>query len=163
MKAHIVLGTQYGDEGKGRTVDYLCSTLKNPLVVRFCGGQQVGHTVIRNGIKHIHSNFGSGSLLDIPTYYSEFTTIYPLTIEREEKILKAKGLNPKIILHPLTMLTTPFDVHANRLDSIDLENGTCGLGIGKTMKRNESPFKLYAVDLLNVNKNSRIILQRYLF
>lgn len=150
MEAHIVLGTQYGDEGKGRTVDHLCSVLPDPIVVRFSGGQQVGHTVIRDGVKHIHSNFGSGTLQGVPTYYSEFTTIYPLTIKRELEVLNEKGITPKIILNPLTRITTPFDVYVNRMDSNDLNNGTCGLGVGKTMKRtDESPFKLYAVDLLN--------------
>lgn len=149
MKASIVLGLGYGDEGKGVTTDFLCSRLSNPIVVRFSGGQQVGHTVVHNGIKHIHSNFGSGSLRGVPTYYSEHTTFYPATIARELKILKEKGVNPNIIFHPLAKLTTPFDVFENRRDVNNLSHGTCGLGIGKTMKRNEGPFKLHAIDLLN--------------
>ena len=59
MKIDIVLGSQFGDEGKGRTVDYL-SSLYNPeetLVVRFSGGQNCGHTVIRNNKKHIQQEY----------------------------------------------------------------------------------------------------------
>ena len=90
MKSHIVMGLGYGDEGKGITTDYLASTLKNPIVVRYSGGQQAGHTVIVDGIKHIHSNFCSGSLRDVPSYFSEHTTFYPVTIARELAVLKPK-------------------------------------------------------------------------
>jgi adenylosuccinate synthase len=149
INAHIVIGLGYGDEGKGITTDYLCSRTKNPIVVRFSGGQQAGHTVMHNGLKHIHSNFGSGSLRDVPTYFSEHTVFYPVTIARELKVLKEKGLNPKLVFHPLAKMTIPFDVFENRFDNKNRADGTCGLGIGKTMRRNESPYKLYAIDLLN--------------
>jgi adenylosuccinate synthase len=151
IKAHICIGLGFGDEGKGITTDYLCSKSENQIVIRFSGGQQAGHTVIYNGVKHIHSNFGSGSLRNIPTYFSEHTVFYPVTIARELKVLRDKGINPKLTLHPLAKMTTPFDVFENRGDDENLANGTCGLGIGKTMKRNEWPFKLYAIDLLNKN------------
>lgn len=150
MNAHIVVGLGYGDEGKGITTDYLCSTLSHPIVIRYSGGQQAGHTVIKDGVKHIHSNFGAGTLRGVPTYFSEFTTFYPATILREKKRLAKKGVkNPLLILHPLAKMTTPFDVFANRECPNTKEHGTCGLGIGKTMKRHESPFHLYAIDLLN--------------
>jgi adenylosuccinate synthase len=149
IKADIVVGLGYGDEGKGITTDFLCSKSENPIVIRYSGGQQAGHTVMYNGVKHIHSNFGSGSLRGVPTYFSEHTTIYPVTIARELKVLKGKGIDPELTIHPLAMITTPYDVYANRVDVDNLSHGTCGLGVGKTMKRNEGPFKLYAIDLLD--------------
>lgn len=152
MESHIVLGSLYGDEGKGRTVDYLCSKSSNPIVVRFSGGQQAGHTVIRDGIKHIHSNFGAGTLQGVQTYFTEHTTFYPVTIMREHKKLIEKGIkNVKLIIHPLAKLTTPLDVFANRSCDSNLSHGTCGLGIGKTMKRNEGPVKIHAIDLSQTN------------
>lgn len=147
--ASIVLGLQYGDEGKGITTDYLSSKAENPIIVRFSGGQQVGHTVKLNGYTHIHSNFGSGTLRGIPTYYSEHTSVYPTTVKRERNVLIGQGIIPKIVLHPLTQITTPWDVIANRRDDENLKHGSCGLGIGKTQKRNETGFKLYAIDLLH--------------
>lgn len=149
MKAKIVLGLQYGDEGKGITTDFLVSKYENPIVIRFSGGQQVGHTVKVGDYTHVHSNFGSGTLRGIPTYYTEHTSVYPTTIGREFKVLKNNGFTPKIILNPLTMITTPWDVISNRRDEENLKHGSCGLGIGKTQKRNESGFKLYAIDLLD--------------
>ncbi len=150
MKAHIVIGMGYGDEGKGITTDYLASQYPDSVVIRHSGGQQAGHTVIKDDLKHIHSNFGSGSLRGIPTYFTEHTTVYPTTIYREWNKLLEKGLYPQLIIHPLASITTPFDVFANRQDTANLADGTCGLGIGKTMHRNHNtPYKLYAVDLLN--------------
>ena len=149
IKAKIVLGLQYGDEGKGITTDYLVSKSENPIVIRFSGGQQVGHTVKVGNYSHVHSNFGSGTLRGVQTYYSEHTSIYPTTIGRELKVLKKNGFEPKLVFHPLTMITTPWDVIANRRDNETLKHGSCGLGIGKTQKRNETGFKLYAIDLLD--------------
>ena len=74
MKNFVIIGLGFGDEGKGLITDYFCSKLKNPLVIRFSGGHQVGHTVIYNDIRHMFSNFGSGTLRNIPTYWSKFCT-----------------------------------------------------------------------------------------
>ena len=140
---NIVIGLGFGDEGKGLVVDNL-STDKS-LVVRFSGGQQCGHTVIRNGIKHVFSNFGSGTLQGCPTFFTEDTSIYLNTIFNEKAVLEKKGVSPVLYVHPHTKITTPYDVIANRANTT---NGSCGLGIGTTMMRhNSSPYKLYAVDL----------------
>ena len=149
ITAKIVVGLGYGDEGKGITTDYLCSKSDNPIVVRFSGGPQAAHTVMLDDKKHIFSNFGAGSLRGAPTYFGEHTCFYPATIMREMKKLKAIGIVPELYIHPLAKMITPFDVFANREDGQNMLNGSCGLGIGKTMERNEGPFKLHAVDLLD--------------
>ena len=148
--AKIVIGLGYGDEGKGITTDFL-SNKNNQIVVRFSGGQQAGHTVIKNNIKHIHSSFGSGTLNGIPSYFTEDCTFHPTYIINECKILNSNGIIPRLFIHPLAKMTTPFDVIANKTDNKNLSDGTCGMGVGKTMKRCiESPYKLYAIDLLHL-------------
>ncbi len=146
MYDSIVLGAGYGDEGKGLTTHNLCTP--DSLVVRFSGGQQAGHTVIHNGVKHVFSNFGSGTMKGCPTFFTEDTCIYPKTITREWQELVGKGLTPKLYVHPLAKVTTPYDVWSGRLKERKVRHGSCGLGIGATMKRNEEPVKLYAIDLL---------------
>lgn len=47
-KIDIVIGNFFGDEGKGKTVDWLCRQDKDAIVVRYCGGPQSGHRVINN-------------------------------------------------------------------------------------------------------------------
>lgn len=146
MSDSIVIGAGYGDEGKGLLVHNLCSP--DSLVVRFSGGQQAGHTVISNGVKHVFSSFGSGTMKGCPTFFTEDTCIYPKTISAEWQALVDKGLSPKLYVSPFAKVTTPYDVWAGRLKERGLRHGSCGLGIGATMKRNEGPVKLYAVDLL---------------
>jgi adenylosuccinate synthase len=153
MNAKIVIGSSFGDEGKGITTDYLCR--KNPfgtIVVRFSGGQQAGHNVKIGKISHIHSNFGSGALRGVPSYFSEHCTIYPVTMLRELHILSTKvGATPEVFYHPLAHLTTPADVAYNRWRERKLNHGSCGIGVGATMKRNiESPLKAYTIDLTNI-------------
>jgi len=153
MKAEIVIGNLFGDEGKGITVDHRC--IKNPwstIVVRFSGGQQAGHNVKIGKISHIHSNFGSGALRGVPSYFSEHCTIYPVTMSREASLLSTKIYElPEVFYHPLAHLTTPADVAYNRWREKKLNHGSCGIGVGATMKRNiETPYKVYAIDLTNI-------------
>jgi len=149
MKATIVIDLGYGDSGKGIATDYLCDQAKNPVVVRFSGGQQAGHTVVRNGKKHTFSNFGSGTFQDVPTYFTEHTTVYPSAIAREQDRLADLGVEPLLVIHPLARLTTPYDVMHNRTCTDNKAHGTCGMGVGKTHHRhNTSGYRLYAVDLL---------------
>jgi len=152
MNASIVVDLSFGDGGKGRTVDYLCkNSTKSKIVIRFSGGQQCGHHVMNEFGSHTHSNFGSGTLRGIESYFTEHCTIYPLTIWNEYSLLKQKyNLNPFINIHPLSMITTPYDVAFNQVLEKKNNHGSCGLGVGSTMKRNiESGYKLYGIDFLN--------------
>ena len=83
----IVVGSLFGDEGKGAHVNYLCSQVNKPLVIRFNGGHQVGHTVVIGDKRHPFSNFGSGTLQGAPTYWSEFCTVSPIGVKKEGQAL----------------------------------------------------------------------------
>jgi len=151
--AKIVVGSIWGDEGKGITTDFLCTKTPKPtVVVRFSGGQQAGHNVKINGISHVHSNFGSGTLRGLPSYFSHHCTIYPVTMYREAMELYDKVDSIEFYVHPLVNVTTPADVAYNRLTSPLTNHGTCGIGVGATMKRNlETPHKIYGIDLLHLD------------
>ncbi|WP_136667268.1 adenylosuccinate synthetase [Flavobacterium sp. H122] len=147
-QAKIVIGLGFGDEGKGITTDFLASQNPESIIIRFSGGQQAAHTVMIDEKKHIHSSFASGALRGLPSYFSEHCTIHPVFLYNEQKELQSKGGNVQLCIHPLAKVTTPFDVWKNRTNTKNLEHGTCGKGIGATMKRNESQYKLFAVDLI---------------
>lgn len=137
MEVKIVLGTLWGDEGKGNTVQWLCKKAleegKKPCVVRFSGGPQAGHTVVHSGITHVCSSFGSGVLLGVPTFYiyaDENTFIDPLCIENERKVLEKKGiLNPELYVARHVGLITPYDVADQQAWAKDNPNMTCGKGV----------------------------------
>lgn len=147
-KAKIVIGLGFGDEGKGITTDFLCQQYPEAMVIRFSGGQQAAHTVKIGDKKHVHSSFCSGALRGLPSYFSEHCVIHPTFLYNEQQELLEKGGNVNLYVHPLTKVATPFDVWSNRNNSKNLAHGSCGKGIGATMKRNETPYKLYALDLI---------------
>lgn len=149
MNTKIILGLGYGDEGKGITTDYLCKKSRNPLVIRFSGGHQAGHTVVtEDGTQHVFSSFGAGTLRGIPSYWSKHCSIYPIGFFNELAALLEKGISPKIYVDALALVTTPYDVFHNRNIEQDNQHGSCGLGFGATVARNRfSPNKLYAQDL----------------
>ena len=145
-KCSIVIDLGFGDAGKGLTTDYLASqNSKESLVVRFSGGHQIGHTVSTETLTHTFSNFGSGTLLGVPTYYSEHTTLFPPAILDEGEFLQK--YHPKLYFHPLAMITTFYDIAFNRAVEKQQNNGSCGLGFGTTIARNKEEVYLYANDL----------------
>lgn len=140
-----VIGLGFGDEGKGLVTSYLASKSLNPLVVRYSGGQQAGHTVVKGKTKHIFSNFGSGTINSAPTYWSKFCTIDPIGLINELHVLLKKGINPTLYIDKECPVTTPYDVLYNQKN--DSINGTCGVGVGATLLREESYYSLLAGDL----------------
>lgn len=152
MEAKIVVGLGFGDEGKGITTDFLCSQSKpeSTVCVRFSGGQQAGHTVVIGDLKHTYSTFCSGTGRGIGSYLSEYCTFYPPNALNEHTQLVDKGLNPLLYVHPLAKLTTYWDVAWGRLRERIYTHGSCGIGVGATMARQEqSPYKLFVSDLLH--------------
>lgn len=168
INANIVIGLGFGDEGKGSTTHRLSSELDNPLVIRFNGGQQAGHTVIDNkGTKHVFSNFGAGTLAGAPTYWSNFCCFSVGSILNEYEVLRQKTDSIKLYIDALCPVTTHYDVLSNRLAEQKRgtdRHGSCGMGVGQTFERsNISPYKLFAQDLLfpEVVKHKLISIRQY--
>jgi len=145
-----VIGLGFGDEGKGLTTNYLAKDAE--AVVRFSGGQQAGHMVNFNGIRHVFSNFGSGSLRKLPTYWHKTCTFDPHGTINELEVLEKKGVNLEpLYVHSETPVTTPFDKHANIVRDKELQHGTVGLGVGKTLEREKNFYSLKFEDLFYKN------------
>ena len=150
----IVLGANFGDEAKGLTTSYLCQQYlnegKQPIVSRFSGGQQCGHTVVHNGYRHVFANFGSATLQGVPTYWSEHCTFSPVGVLNEYNALKEVLLNvPKLYVNPLSPVTTPYDRGFNCLLEKTNNHGSCGMGVGATHQRQSDYYKLFVQDLFH--------------
>lgn len=143
----IVIGTLFGDEGKGTQVNYLCDIAERPMVVRFNGGHQVGHTVVLNGVRHVFSNFGSGTLRGVPTFWSRFCTVSPTGVMKEGRVLRDAGIDPVVYYDANAMVTTPFDILQNIRNDDTTNHGSVGVGFGQTIQRNEDKYHLYVRDL----------------
>lgn len=142
-----VIGLGFGDEGKGSVVDYFCSKKHNPMVVRFTGGSQCGHHVIYDKLDHVFSHFGSGSLRGVPTFWAKFCPVDPIALIVEMEILRSKGIEPKIFIDYRCPITTPFEKYINILNEEVLGHGSCGVGFGQTILREEDKFNLCCEDL----------------
>ena len=153
----IVLGSLFGDEGKGSTVQWLCKKAidekKHPLVIRFSGGPQAGHEASLNGITHSFSSFGSGTLLGVPTAYMSDVTdswidyqgmmIDPIAWKAEYEDLQSKGVTPPLyhLIYNYPRIITPFDVIENRKSGSEALHGTCGKGIFRTFNRYKTMYR----------------------
>lgn len=157
MKAgRVIIGANYGDEGKGLFTDYFAShDPENSLIVRFNGGAQAGHTVVTpDGRRHVFSHFGSGSFVGAPTFLSKFFIVNPLIFVKELADLQSICVKPIVTIDSDAMLTTPFDMFINQ--TVERRraagrHGSCGLGINETVTRSlRSPLlRLRARDMLN--------------
>jgi adenylosuccinate synthase len=144
-----VIGLGFGDEGKGIVTDYLCSLAKNPIVRRFSGGPQAGHTVVLDGVKHVFSHYGSGALRGCDTEWAVECPMDPLALLNERSVLIAKGVKPRIFISMYSPVITPFEQAYNRQISHETGHGTCGIGFGDTIQREEDHHHIQFRDLFD--------------
>ena len=145
MVIKVVIGSSFGDEGKGLMTDYFChqSALRGEkcLVVLHNGGAQRGHTVVTPDCKrHVFHHFGSGTFVEADTYLSKDFILNPIVFRQEWEELKSLGIYPAVYAHPLCRITTPYDMIANQIIEGKRggnRHGSCGLGIFETIKRYE--------------------------
>lgn len=143
MVIKVVIGANFGDEGKGLMTDYFChqSTLRGEktLVVLHNGGAQRGHTVVTpDGNRHVFHHFGSGTLVGSDTYLSEEFVLNPMIFRQEWEELESMKAIPKVYVNHTCRVTTPFDMILNQIIEESRDNarhGSCGMGIHETMIR----------------------------
>lgn len=132
----IVVGANYGDEGKGSVVNQLCSP--TTLVVRYSGGAQAGHTVNHDGVRHVFHHFGSGTCKGAATYLTQDFVVNPWSFHQEREELVAHGLQPVIFINQGAQITTVYDMLLNQIREAargESRHGSCGLGIFETKAR----------------------------
>jgi adenylosuccinate synthase len=93
MKLDILLGLQWGDEGKGKVVDVL--TPYYDVIARFQGGPNAGHTLEFNGIKHVLHTIPSGIFHpDKVNIIGNGVVIDPVVFQKEIEALEKMGIDP---------------------------------------------------------------------
>jgi adenylosuccinate synthase len=129
MRAHAIIGANYGDEGKGLMVDYLAARDGADAVIRFNGGAQAGHTVVTpEGRRHVFHHYGAGTFAGVPTFLSRYFVVNPLLFAQE-------GISGRVIVDPRAIVTTPMDMLINQAAERKVRHGSVGLGINETMRR----------------------------
>ncbi|MFN8260879.1 MAG: adenylosuccinate synthase [Chitinophagales bacterium] len=94
MLVDVILGLQWGDEGKGKIVDYLAD--KYDIIARFQGGPNAGHTLYIDGVKHVLHTIPSGIFRDGKiNYIGNGVVIDPVTLVKEIENLEKQGIPVK--------------------------------------------------------------------
>jgi adenylosuccinate synthase len=151
----VVLGSQWGDEGKGKLVDILCDDID--VCARCQGGNNAGHTIVVGSIKYdfhmlpsglVNPNcknlVGSGVVVHVPSFFQELEN------------LEAKGLDCRSRLFVSSRAHLVFDFHqrTDKLKEAELSAnkkaiGTTGKGIGPTYSTKASRSGLRVHHLVN--------------
>lgn len=98
MKVDVLLGLQWGDEGKGKIVDYLAPNYK--YIARYQGGPNAGHTIYLDGKKFVLHTIPSGIFHDnIGNIIGNGVVINPITLMEEIRELEHAGINVKSKLY----------------------------------------------------------------
>ncbi len=131
MKVDVLLGLQWGDEGKGKIVDYLAP--RYDIIARFQGGPNAGHTLVFDGNKHVLHTVPSGIFReDQLNLIGNGVVIDPITLERELEQLKDAGVeyNDRLLVARKAHLILPTHRFLDKAS----ENAKGKEKIGSTLK-----------------------------
>jgi adenylosuccinate synthase len=152
----VIIGTHWGDEGKGKIVDLL--TEKANAVVRFQGGHNAGHTLVVNGVKtvlhlipsgilreNVQCLIGNGVVFSIPDFFKELEGLEETGVSVRERTLISPGC-PVILPHHVALDKMRENVRGNQ------KIGTTGRGIGPAYEDKVARRGLRIGDLYNPEK-----------
>jgi len=152
----VVIGTQWGDEGKGKLVDLL--TEQAAAVVRFQGGHNAGHTLVINGEKTVLHLIPSGVLREgVQCMIGNGVVLCPEALMKEIKILENSGVpvRNRLKISEACALILPVHVaidHAREKARGSKAIGTTGRGIGPAYEDKVARRGLRAGDLRNTEE-----------
>ena len=156
MKNVVVVGSQWGDEGKGKIVDWLSS--EADIVIRFQGGHNAGHTLVVDGTTYKLRLLPSGIVRKNKiSVIGNGVVVDPWALIDEIKELKSKGIeinNNNLIISDAVSLILPFhrELDEIREDEAGEENiGTTRRGIGPAYEDKVGRRSIRLIDLLNGN------------
>jgi adenylosuccinate synthase len=149
----VVIGTQWGDEGKGKVVDRLTETAKG--VVRFQGGHNAGHTLIINGKKQVLRLIPSGMMRpEVTCFIGNGVVLSPEALLSEIEELEGVGVSvrPRLRISESCPLILPYHValdQAREAKRGEAKIGTTGRGIGPAYEDKIARRAIRLGDLLN--------------
>ena len=154
MKNVVVVGSQWGDEGKGKIVDWLSS--QADVVVRFQGGHNAGHTLVINGVTYKLSLLPSGIVRKNKiSIIGNGVVVDPWALLDEIKKLKSKGIDindKNLIISEAVTLILPFhreldEIRENQAGKEKI--GTTRKGIGPAYEDKVGRRSIRLMDLLS--------------
>lgn len=152
MPATIVVGTQWGDEGKGKLTDLLAKEMS--MVVRYQGGHNAGHTLVVNGERFALQLLPSGVLYDhITPVIGNGVVVDPVVLLSEIDSLESRGIDcSKLKVSGNAHLILPYHQELDRLIERHLGKnklGTTKRGIGPSYADKASRVGIRVQDLMD--------------
>ena len=153
----VVIGSQWGDEGKGKIVDWLAEQTSG--VVRFQGGHNAGHTLVVGGKKTILRLIPSGILHEnLDCFIGSGVVVSPEALLAEIDELDAAGVKNvagRLKIAPTCPLILPYHIaldQAREASRGAKKIGTTGRGIGPAYEDKVARRSIRAVDLFDMDK-----------
>ncbi len=152
MSTVVIVGTQWGDEGKGKIVDFL--TEKASVVARYQGGHNAGHTVVINNEKYILHLIPSGILHEgKKCIIGNGVVIAPDALIAEIDGLNARGINTddNLLISKNAHIIMPYHIAIEKENENKRGNkkiGTTGRGIGPSYTDKVARHGIRMIDLL---------------
>ncbi len=146
----IVIGAQWGDEGKGKAVDILAQ--QADYIVRFNGGNNAGHSVVVNGEKYKLSLLPSGILWKKQLMLSQHVVINPAVLLKEIDFFIKRGLKPQLIIDSRAHVVMPYHQELDAATEIwkgKKATGSLHLGIGYCYEDKNNRFGIRMEDLID--------------
>jgi adenylosuccinate synthase len=162
----VVVGTQWGDEGKGKVVDWLTDHAQG--VVRFQGGHNAGHTLVINGRKTALQLIPSGVMREgVACYIGNGVVVDPVHLLSEIERLEAIGVEvrSRLFISESCPLILPFHVEVDRARETLRESsgsgkiGTTGKGIGPAYEDKVARRALRIQDLKHPQRFARKLVE----
>ncbi|MBT8349894.1 MAG: adenylosuccinate synthase [Deltaproteobacteria bacterium] len=153
MSNIVIVGTQWGDEGKGKIVDLLAEYAD--MVVRFQGGNNAGHTVVVEGKQFISHLVPSGILQKKRCVIGNGVVVDPEVLIEEIDKLKTMGINPgaeELMISEKAHVIMPYHKEidlARERKKGDKKIGTTGRGIGPSYEDKATRRGIRFVDLID--------------
>jgi len=161
-KSHcvVVVGAQWGDEGKGKVVDVLAE--RADLVVRYQGGANAGHTVDTGAEEFILQQVPSGVLQGAVCIVGNGVALDPDTLFNELDALAKRGVRweHKVLVSDRAHLTLPYHKLLDRARERQEKIGTTGRGIGPTYEDKYGRRGIRVGDLRNLERTGRLVRER---
>ncbi len=157
----VVVGTQWGDEGKGKIVDWLTEHADG--VVRFQGGHNAGHTLVIDGRKTILRLIPSGILrASVACYIGNGVVLSPQALLAEIDELHASGVDAasRLLVSGSCALILPYHVELDRAREVKRGNakiGTTGRGIGPAYEDKVARRAIRAQDLFDAARFGELV------
>ncbi len=150
MENTVVVGAQWGDEGKAKITDLLAT--EADLIIRYQGGCNAGHTVVVDGKTYKFHLIPSGILYEGKTcFIGAGTVIHPETFEEETQELIKEGISLKgLRVSPLASITMPYHIEVDGYSESVAKKGKIGTtkkGIGPTYTDKIARYGLKIEDL----------------